>query len=126
MGNERRIDTHHHAVPPAYAAWLRSHSDDAGGLPIPEWSPALSLEVMDSVGVETAVLSVSTPGVHFGVDADARTWARRVNEDLAEAVRAHPGRFGFFATLTLRSVVRLTAPQRRRCSRDCRGNAEKC
>jgi len=100
----RRIDTHHHAVPPAYAAWLRSHAVDAGGLPIPEWSPEASLEMMDQVGVETAVLSVSTPGVNLGDVSDARKWARRVNDDLATVVRDHPGRFGFFATLTLPDV----------------------
>jgi predicted TIM-barrel fold metal-dependent hydrolase len=100
----RRIDTHHHAIPQAYGAWLRSHGVDAGGLLIPEWSPALSLELMDSVGVETAVLSVSTPGVNLGDAADARTWARRVNVDLAQVVRDFPWRFGFFATLTLPDV----------------------
>src|SRR5262245_8026364 len=102
--NTRRIDTHHHAVPPAYGAWLRSHAVDAGGLPIPEWSPEASLEMMDQVGVETAVLSVSTPGVNLGDVADARKWARRVNDDLAMVVRDNPRRFGFFATLTLPDV----------------------
>jgi len=100
----RRIDTHHHAVPADYAQWLRSHEIDAGGLPIPQWSPQLSLDMMDAVGVETALLSISTPGVNLGDAADARTWARRVNENLATVVRHHPSRFGFFATLPLPDV----------------------
>jgi predicted TIM-barrel fold metal-dependent hydrolase len=104
MVGMRRIDTHHHAVPHAYAEWLRSRAADAGGLPIPAWSPALSLDIMDAVGVETAVLSVSTPGVHLGNDAEARGWARRVNDALAAVVRDVPGRFGFFATLPLPDV----------------------
>jgi predicted TIM-barrel fold metal-dependent hydrolase len=49
-------------------------------------------------------LSVSTPGVDLGDVADARRWARRVNDDLATVVQGHPGRFGFFATLTLPDV----------------------
>jgi len=35
---------------------------------------------MDSLGVKTALLSVSTPGVHLGDDAEARIKAREVNE----------------------------------------------
>ena len=54
---------------------------------------------MDARGIETAILSVSTPGVHLGDVAEARALAREVNEYAAEAVRAHPDRFGFFATL---------------------------
>ena len=38
-----RIDTHHHVVPPDYAAWLRRQGNAAGGLPIPDWSPEAAL-----------------------------------------------------------------------------------
>jgi predicted TIM-barrel fold metal-dependent hydrolase len=100
----RRIDTHHHVVPPAYAAWLRSRGQAAGGLPIPEWSPEAALALMDKLRVQTSILSVSTPGVHLGDDAEARDWARRVNEYAAEVVRRAPDRFGFFATLCLPDV----------------------
>ncbi|HEY5154084.1 MAG TPA: hypothetical protein VIJ47_05070 [Acidimicrobiales bacterium] len=57
-----RIDTHHHVVPPEYAAWLRSQGELAGGLPIPEWDPAAATSLMDRHGIDVAVLSVSTPG----------------------------------------------------------------
>jgi predicted TIM-barrel fold metal-dependent hydrolase len=59
---------------------------------------------MDKTSVETAILSVSTPGVHLGDDALARAWARRVNEYAAEIARRLPDRFGFFATLCLPDV----------------------
>lgn len=88
-------------VPPDYAAWLRRRGVEAGGLPIPDWSPAAALALMDERGVETAILSVSTPGVHLGDDAEARAMAREVNEYAAAMVRSRPGRFGFFATLCL-------------------------
>ena len=99
-----RIDTHHHIVPPAYAHWLHGKAMTAGGLPIPAWSVAGSLDLMDGQGTRAAVLSVSTPGVHLGDDAEARRMAREVNEFAAEVVRQAPGRFGFFATLTLPDV----------------------
>jgi predicted TIM-barrel fold metal-dependent hydrolase len=59
---------------------------------------------MDARGVETAILSVSTPGVHLGDDAEARARAREVNECAAKVVHDHPARFGFFATLALPDV----------------------
>lgn len=100
----RRIDTHHHIVPACYADWLTRRGISAGGLPIPSWSPEASLDLMDQSGIERAYFSVSTPGVHLGDDAEARAMARNVNEAAAEVVSRHPGRFGFFATLTLPDV----------------------
>jgi len=99
-----RVDTHHHVGPPDYAAWLRRQGIAAGGLPIPDWSPEAALALMDERGVGTAILSVSTPGVHLGDDAEARAMARDVNEYAAAMVGSHPARFGFFATLCLPDV----------------------
>jgi predicted TIM-barrel fold metal-dependent hydrolase len=79
-GAPRRIDTHHHVVPPDYAAWLRRRGVEAGGLPIPDWSPEAALALMDERGVESAILSVSTPGMHLGDDTEARALARDVND----------------------------------------------
>lgn len=98
---QRRIDTHHHIVPPAYRQWLEARGIDAGGRAIPEWSAAGSLELMERNGTATAILSVSTPGVHLGDDEEARRLARAVNTFAAEVVASAPDRFGFFATLTL-------------------------
>ncbi|AZC19108.1 amidohydrolase family protein [Pseudomonas sp. CMR5c] len=100
----RRIDTHQHVVPAFYGKWLESRGITAGGLPIPSWSVEGALDLMDSNGIATGILSVSTPGVHLGNDAEARVKAREVNEFCAELVDKHPGRFGFFATLTLPDV----------------------
>lgn len=99
--SQRRIDTHHHIVPPAYRDWLRAQGLDAGGRAIPIWTPEGSLAVMERNGSATAILSVSTPGVHLGDAAEARRMARAVNDYAAEVVQRHPGCFGFFATLTL-------------------------
>ncbi|NML47182.1 amidohydrolase [Ramlibacter sp. G-1-2-2] len=100
----RRIDTHQHIVPPFYAQWLERKGLTAGGLPIPRWSAEAALEMMEALHIAAGVLSVSTPGVHLGDDAEARSMARAVNEFSAQVAAEHPGRFGFFATLTLPDV----------------------
>lgn len=104
MPKPGRIDTHAHIVPPSYRTWLIEKGLDSGGLPIPEWSVDAALENMDANGIETAILSVSTPGVEPGNLQEARAMARDVNEYAAKVVSDRPGRFGFYATLTLPDV----------------------
>jgi predicted TIM-barrel fold metal-dependent hydrolase len=69
--------------------------------PIATWSAETHLDLMDRSGIDTAVLSVSSPGVHFGDDSPARVLARRLNDFAASVVADHPGRFGWFASLPL-------------------------
>jgi 6-methylsalicylate decarboxylase len=104
MATVGRIDTHHHVVPPVYASWLKRKGIEAGGLPIPDWSVDSALALMDKYRIQTAIMSISTPGVHLGDDVEAREKAREVNEYAAQVVRQHPNRFGFFATLCLPDV----------------------
>jgi hypothetical protein len=60
------IDVHTHMIPTSYAQWLRDHGVHApGDRELPEWSPDLALELMDRHGIATAILSLSTPGVHL-------------------------------------------------------------
>lgn len=107
--SRERIDVHQHVLPPSYAAWLRSRGiQDAGGRDLPAWSVEEALQLMADHEIATGILSVSTPGVHLDpgktVDPTARSMAREVNELAAKLVDDHPGRFGFFATLTLPDV----------------------
>jgi len=104
MATFGRIDTHHHVVPAAYATWLKQKGMEAGGMPIPHWSADSAIALMDKYRIQTAIMSISTPGVHLGDDAEAREKAREVNEYAADVVRKHPNRFGFFATLCLPDV----------------------
>lgn len=106
MPQPRRIDVHQHVIPPRYADWIRAKGIRPGGIDLPDWSRSAALKFMDGHGIATGILSVSTPGVHFGDDAatEAAKRAREVNEYCAELVRAEPERFGFFATLTLPDV----------------------
>jgi len=101
-----RIDVHSHYLPPGYAetatAALGAVPD---GMPrMPDWDPATTLEVMDRQGIATAMLSVSSPGVHFGDDDAARGLARSVNEFAARNAQDHRGRFGTLASLPLPNV----------------------
>ncbi len=60
----------------------------------------LRLEQMDSAGIDFQIMSLFDPGVQEEPDvAGAIDLARRANDELAESVRAHPHRFGGFATL---------------------------
>ncbi len=101
----RLIDVHSHIIPPFYLEQNRDRIAASRGGEITrawlEWSPQQSLDAMDGHGVETSILSLSTPGVWFGDTAEARSTARRVNDYGAELVRSHPGRFGLFAVLPL-------------------------
>jgi 6-methylsalicylate decarboxylase len=104
-----RIDTHQHLVPPVWAAALREAAY-FGGQAVPAWSAAAALDLMDELDIATAVVSVGRPGVWLGGgEAQARSLARAVNEFSADLVRAHPGRFGFFATLPLPDVAGAVA-----------------
>lgn len=101
----RRIDTHHHVVPDFYADWLGRHGlGDAGGRELPRWTAQDSIELMRACHTETAILSVSMPGIEPATGAEGPSLARDLNEYCHEVARTHPGRFGYFATLCLPDV----------------------
>jgi len=99
------IDVHHHHIPPFYLAENRERiAGSRGGQISPawlSWTPERAIEAMDTSGVATGVLSLSTPGVWFGDAQAARQTVRRVNEYAADLARNHPGRFGLFAVVPL-------------------------
>ncbi|MCX6499493.1 MAG: amidohydrolase family protein [Arthrobacter sp.] len=101
MSRPYRVDTHQHIVPPDYARWIHGKGIRPGGVGLPPWSERSALKFMDRHNVQTAILSLSTPGVYFGDASEARQRAREVNEYSAQVAAARPERFGFFATLTL-------------------------
>ncbi|WP_405063876.1 amidohydrolase [Kribbella sp. NBC_01505] len=83
-----------HFLPPEYvaAAERAGHLRPDG---LPGW-PTYQLP-------DDAVLSIPSPGVHFGDDFRAQVLSRRVNELAAELCRDHPGRT-FLASLPLPDV----------------------
>jgi 6-methylsalicylate decarboxylase len=100
-----RIDVHFHYLSPEYREKM---IDAVGGSPdgfaAPQWSAEATLAMMDRMNIATGMLSVSSPGVHFGNDAKARLLARSVNEFAARTIGDHRGRFGGFASLPLPDV----------------------
>ena len=102
-----RIDVHQHFIPDYYRTALLAAgvSQPDGMAAIPDWNEATALAALDRLGIDTAFLSISSPGVHFGDDVAARALARRTNEDAARLTKAYPGRFGFFAVTSLPDVT---------------------
>jgi len=98
-----RIDVHHHNIPPTYIKIMADKGiDKVAGAPLPLWTPEKSIEVMDANGIQTAITSLSTPGVHFGDGVrQAKTLARQCNDFSAEMATNYPGRFGSFAVLPM-------------------------
>ena len=98
------IDTHHHILPDFFWQETNDSHDPVGGLAPLQWSKEAMLSFMDDAGIDVAVMSVSTPGVHLGDSEQARSLARRCNEFAAELVHARPDRFASFACLPLPDI----------------------
>jgi len=100
------IDVHSHFVTEEYVleATRAGHRHPEGMPRWASWSASEHLALMDQVGVRTSILSVSSPGTHFGDDLAARRLSRRLNEFAIEVAHAHPGRFGHFASLPFPDV----------------------
>jgi predicted TIM-barrel fold metal-dependent hydrolase len=95
------IDVHHHFLPPFYFAENRDGYVTGSGARILSWAPEQALAAMDSHGVETTVLSLTSSLLWSGDRRAATRAARRANEYAAGLVRSHRGRFGLFAIIPL-------------------------
>jgi predicted TIM-barrel fold metal-dependent hydrolase len=105
LANSFRVDTHHHVIPAKYRAALsRAGSKGSGERGLPDWSPDLSLQMMDKHEIEYAVASVGSPGTYFGDQPYTDGLARTCNEALADLRASHPKRFGAFASLPLPDI----------------------
>lgn len=108
MAGPHRIDVHHHFIPQFYKDALIALGDQCPApgyqTPLRNWTEQRSLDQMDQAGIATAILSVTTPGIHFGDNAAARKLARQCNEAGARMVADRPRRFGLFAALPLPDI----------------------
>jgi len=98
------VDIHHHMLPDFFWRVTNEGDHPVGGIVPPPWSRASALSFLDDAGIDVAVTSISTPGVHTGDDARARALARQCNELAAELTQGRPDRFGGFACLPLPDV----------------------
>jgi predicted TIM-barrel fold metal-dependent hydrolase len=102
----RAIDVHHHFLPPFYKPLVSGWMDKfaTGVAAVMAWTPEASLAAMDEANVSRAVLSISSPGVHFGDNAQARDVARQCNDYAVQLGKQQFRRFDFFAALPMPDV----------------------
>jgi predicted TIM-barrel fold metal-dependent hydrolase len=101
------VDVHAHFVPEPYrrdlaAAGITKPDGYHGG--VPAWTAEQHLDHMGALGIATSIVSISTPGVHLESGPAPADVARRANDAGAELTAAHPGRFGFLASLPVADV----------------------
>lgn len=95
-----RIDVHHHMVPSQYVEALATAGVTGSmGLRFPDWSVQKDLELMDRLGIQTAVTSVTGPAANVPNPKDARNVARLCNDFAAKMISDYPKRYGAFATV---------------------------
>ena len=131
MAYPPKIDVHHHFIPPAYAAKCKVNNLPSvstllstcirreanhpllyhlvvktSNFKLPPWSPQLSIDYMDTVGTQTAILSFPNIFLHEG-EEDSKAIARQANTYAAGVRDTYPSRFGFFATVPSLSSVEV-------------------
>jgi aminocarboxymuconate-semialdehyde decarboxylase len=125
----RIIDFHNHYYPPEYVEALTRGETrarvtfDADDNPCVHYPGDYNIlvpghrdieyreRVLDEHGVDTQVLTFTTPGVHVEAPASSVALARKINDAFARVIRERPGRFAALATLPLNdpaaSVIEL-------------------
>jgi 6-methylsalicylate decarboxylase len=112
-----RIDVHAHYFPPEYTDYLRrlgdprAESRDA----VPGGPPTLDQQaaMLDAVGIDLQVLSISLLQPYLPREADAVEAARLANDVYADAAAGHGGRFAAFACVPLPHVEAALAEAER-------------
>jgi 6-methylsalicylate decarboxylase len=66
------VDIHHHILPDFFWQATNEQHGPVGGIAPARWSSEGALSFMDDAGIDVAVTSISTPGVHLGDDTAAR------------------------------------------------------
>ena len=125
------IDVHNHYYPPVYLDALRGGETavrvtvDREGNPVLHYPGdynvavrghrdiAYRADVLAQAGVDTQVLTLTTPGVHVERPERAVALARVVNDAFAGVVREYAPRFAALATLPLNDPVASVAELRR-------------
>jgi len=103
MKTIKKIDVHHHIVPKEYVEKLKQiNVTESLGVPFPKWTPETSITFMKKVGIDTAIASITSPGVYFKEHKEfSLEISRWCNEYLAELKSNYPRKFKAFATMPL-------------------------
>ncbi len=128
------IDVHNHYYPPAYIDALRSGASNVRVTEDDEGNPWLHYPgdyniavrghrdidyregVLKQAGVDTQVISLTTPGTHVEAAATAARQASLVNDAFATVVRDKKGRFAALATLPLNDPAASVRELERACT----------
>lgn len=106
LAGDGSVDIHHHVIIDGYRRELdRIGVGAQPGVPLPEWSPDLSLRAMDDNGVAVAVVSIASPGFHFGDLAATAALTALCNRELDELRSGHPDRIAVLAAVPLPDVA---------------------
>lgn len=109
------IDVHSHAVTPAIEHLLAARGSRVlDGRDLPGWDVARALEFQARQGIRLQVLMTPDPGLALAPADQHVAVARAVNDDLAAAVAAAPGRFGALAVLPLGAGIHASLAELRR------------
>ena len=115
-----KLDLHTHYYPEKYFQMIRDYGsefsfdkDPTGrtiithrgtrffGVTPPMTDVAKRLEDMDRVGIDTEVISLSTPNIFFADEGRQPEVARIINDSYAELIAEHPARFKGFASIPM-------------------------
>jgi aminocarboxymuconate-semialdehyde decarboxylase len=115
-----KLDLHTHYYPEEYFQMIRDYGsefafdkDPTGrtiithrgtrffGVTPPMTDSAKRLEDMDRVGIDTEVISLSTPNIFFADEGRQPEVARIINDSYAELIARHPERFKGFASIPM-------------------------
>src|ERR1700674_4525955 len=129
----RVIDFHNHYYPPAYLDALRSGSSAVEVTIEEDGNPRIYYpgdyniavpghrdidyreQVLIDAGVDTQVITLTTPGTHVETPATAVRFAELVNDAFAAVVRSKGGRFAALATLPLNDPAASVKELQRAC-----------
>lgn len=127
------IDFHNHYYPPAYLDALRSGSSavevqtDTDGNPLIFYPGDYNIcvpghrdidyreQVLKDHGVDTQVITLTTPGTHVETPATAAKFAALVNDAFADVIRTKHGGFTALATLPLNDPAASVKELERAC-----------
>src|SRR6266487_4127088 len=127
------IDFHNHYYPPAYLDALRSGSSavevtiDADGNPRLHYPGDYNIavpghrdidyreRVLIEHGIDTQVITLTTPGTHVETPATAARFASLVNDAFASVIESKGGRFTALATLPLNDPAASVRELERAC-----------
>jgi aminocarboxymuconate-semialdehyde decarboxylase len=135
------IDVHTHMLNNDYLALLEKHAGPkltlktvVGGLraihlhdapfmtPVPEmFDYPARIKMMDTVGIDVSVISLTCPNVYWGAPEVSLQAARVMNDDMAAARERHRGRIEYFCSLPWQHAELAVAELKRTVARGAAG-----